>query len=86
MGDTHPLDTCLFFLVWQTSDGLLLLLLVFTFVYFMCILCACVHATCIPVGSDQGLQMVVNHHVGTGNGNLGPLQEQQVLLTTELSL
>lgn len=32
------------------------------------------------------LQMTVSHHVAAGNGNLGLLQEQQVLLTAEVSL
>lgn len=30
--------------------------------------------------------MVMHHHVGTGNENMVLLQEQQVLLTTKLSI
>jgi hypothetical protein len=35
---------------------------------------------------EPQLQVVVSYHVGTWNQNLGPLQEQQVLSTTEPSL
>ena len=38
----------------------------------------------IPLGLE--LQMAVSHHVGVGGLNLGPVEEQPVLLTTEPSL
>ena len=52
----------------------------------------CAPVVClVPQRSEEGIgsldQMVVNHHVGAGDRlNPGPLQEQQVLLTTEPTL
>lgn len=34
----------------------------------------------------QVLQMVVSHYVGAGKHNLGPMQEQQMFLSTEPAL
>lgn len=35
---------------------------------------------------ELDLQMVVSYHTGAGRSNLGPLEEQLLLLTSELSL
>jgi hypothetical protein len=35
---------------------------------------------------DLELQMVVSHHLGTGEQSLDPLEEHQVFLTTEPSI
>lgn len=51
-----------------------------------------VHNYCLQRPKDSsifpetGVQMVVSHYVGAGKHNLGPMQEQQVFLSTEPAL
>lgn len=47
MGDPHHLDTCLLFLIWQTSTGFFLILLSFIFCVWMFCLHACKSHVCL---------------------------------------
>ena len=59
---------------------------VYVFVYHMCAWVSVEDVEWALDPLEPELQMVVSHHVGTRKLNPGPLEEQPVLFSTELSL